>query len=182
MEKDWKKLPQCISVWNLQFILIGHTINLGDFPLLSVYHISFCAYPRSAKLESLRFMAKGAPYSNRKHCPWSAWNVSSIVQPLLKWLCDITWSRFDANLMAGDRGDAVFFAAEANSLWMHFQNLAEGNPCLNYIFDKFTQQYRQPFDVCLACWPIRADWALKKIKLKKSVIDPEWGHCCNSRL
>lgn len=146
MEKDWTKIPWCISVWNFSETI--HIKAIMDFPLLSVYHISFCAYPRSAKLKSLRYMAKGAPYSNRKHCPWSAWNVSSIVQPLVKWH-HITWSCFDANLMAGCRGDAAFLTAKANSLWMHFQKFAERNPWLNLIFDKFTQQYSDNLLMCV---------------------------------
>lgn len=136
------------SMVHLSLKLTIHIKAIMDFPLLSVYHISFCAYPRSAKLKSLRYMAKGAPYSNRKHCPWSAWNVSSIVQPLLKWL-HITWSCFDANLMAGCRGDAAFLTVKANSLWMHFQKFAERNPWLNLFFDKFTQQYSDNLLMCV---------------------------------
>ena len=56
-----------------------------SFP--SVFYVGSCACKISGELKTSKSAQAEAPLARRKH---GNWNTSSVVLPLIPWLCDIT--------------------------------------------------------------------------------------------
>ena len=93
--QEWLHQNQQSNNWNEPFWQSnkGHFLRFrGDLSCILVFHFlqcftGSCGGKRSWKLKRSKSAPTGAPLSHRKHC---SWNASSVLQPFILWLCDIT--------------------------------------------------------------------------------------------
>ena len=139
--RSWRQI-----IWN--FCLIETYYAFFFFPIsFSVY--LFLQKILKIKKKSSKSTPTEAPLSHSKHC---SWNASSVVPPLILWICDITLCH---------RVTHLYNLCPAASL-----------ACKNWFS---TAALLLSAVLAQACWswPIREDWLFRRRSLKETVAKTE---------